>query len=171
VEADNAGGPALLEPGDQFVAAAYAQPTEIENAEFRTAPLPQACDTFQCLHVIVEGRSDKDANLKIASLSLLPVVKPMHQLLETGKRQGAALARFRDQAIAADMGAGRMTQRKSQPFPNDLPRHCYPVLGYPVLETTGATSSMKHSIDLSSWPRSRLPWKLIWKLSRAASVR
>jgi hypothetical protein len=31
-------------------------------------------------------------------------VEPVHELLETGERQDTSLARFRDQAIAANMG-------------------------------------------------------------------
>ena len=112
VEADNAGGPTLLQPGDELLAAPDAQPAEIEDAEFCAAPLAQARDARSTFDVVVEGRSDKDADLKILPLGLPPIVEPMHQLFEPRKRQRAALARFRDQAVAADMGAGRMPQRK-----------------------------------------------------------
>jgi hypothetical protein len=125
VEADNTGGPTLLEPGDELFAAPDAQPAEIEDAEFCAAPLAQARDALQRIDIVVEGRSDKDPDLKIALRCLLPIVEPMHQLFEPSKRQRAALARFRDQAVATDMGAGRMPQRKPQSLPNDLPRHSY----------------------------------------------
>ena len=42
------------------------------------------------------------------------------------------------------------------------------MLGY---VTNGATTLMKCSIDWSSWPRSRLPWKLIWKAFTPATSR
>ena len=112
MEADNAGGPTLLQPGCELLAAPDAQPAEIENTEFCTASLPQARDAAQRVDVEVEGWSDKDADLKILPLGLPPIMEPMHQLLEPRKRQRAALARFRDQAVAADMGAGCMPQRK-----------------------------------------------------------
>jgi hypothetical protein len=41
----------------------------------------------------------------------------MNQLFEAGKRESAALSRFRDQAIPADMGARRMAQRTSASAP------------------------------------------------------
>jgi len=54
VQSDNAGVLALLKPGGQFVAAAYAEPAEIDDAEFRAAPLAQPRDALQRFQVIVE---------------------------------------------------------------------------------------------------------------------
>ena len=41
-------------PVAQLVAAAYAEPAEIDDAEFRAAPLAQARDALQRLEVVVE---------------------------------------------------------------------------------------------------------------------
>ncbi|MBV8088268.1 MAG: hypothetical protein JO139_01605 [Alphaproteobacteria bacterium] len=41
----------------------------------------------------------------------------MNELLEAGEGKGAALARFRDQAIPADMSAWGVAQRKPQALP------------------------------------------------------
>jgi hypothetical protein len=104
--------PPFFKPGDQLLALADAQPTEIDDAESCAAPLPQPRHSCQCLDIVIEGRSDKDPDFQIGPLRLPPVMKPVHELLETGKRQTASLARFRDQAIAADMRARRMPLRK-----------------------------------------------------------
>ena len=54
VQTNNADVLSFLQPGTQFVAAAYAKPPEIDDAEFCTAPLAQARDALQRLQVIVE---------------------------------------------------------------------------------------------------------------------
>jgi hypothetical protein len=46
------------------------------------------------------------------TLGLPPVVESVHKLFETEEWQGTSLARFRNQAIAANMGARRVPQQK-----------------------------------------------------------
>ncbi len=92
VQSDNAGVLAFLKPGGQFIAAAYAEPTEIDDAEFRAAPLVQPRNALQRFQVVIERRADKDANLQLGTLSLPPVVKPVHKLLETAEWQRTSLA-------------------------------------------------------------------------------
>jgi hypothetical protein len=65
---------------------------QIEDAECCAAPLAQRRNALQRLDVAIEGRPDKDADLKIAPLRLLPISEPAHQLFEPRKRQRAALS-------------------------------------------------------------------------------
>jgi hypothetical protein len=122
VQADNAQRPPLVEPRDQLVAAADAQAAEIEDVKPVAAPFAQR-DALQGFDVVVEGRADKDADLKIWAVGLPPIVEPMYERFEARKRERTALSRLRDQTIAADMSAGRMPQRKPQPLSDDFPRH------------------------------------------------
>ena len=54
VQADNPSVLPFLQPRAQLFAAAYAEPAEINDAEFCAAPLAQARDALQRLQVIVE---------------------------------------------------------------------------------------------------------------------
>ena len=54
VQPDNAGILAFLQPGTKLVTAAYAEPAEIDDAEFCAAPLVQARDAHQRPQVVVE---------------------------------------------------------------------------------------------------------------------
>jgi hypothetical protein len=88
--------------------------------ELVAAPFAQPGDPLLGLDVVIEGRADENADIEIGAFGQPPIVEAMNELLEARKGQRAALPRFRDQAIAADMGAGRVPQRKSQPISDDL---------------------------------------------------
>jgi hypothetical protein len=120
VEADDPGLPALLDPRGQLVAASDAEAAEVDDLELAAAPFAQPDDALQGLDVVIERRADEDADIAIGSFGQPPIVEAMNELLEAREGQRAALPRFRDQAIPADMGAGRVPQRKPQPFPDDL---------------------------------------------------
>jgi hypothetical protein len=126
VETDDAGGSAVFDPFDQVLATPDAQPAEIDEAKLGATAFAQARDTLQGLDVVVEKRADKDADLQIGAFGLPPIVKAVDQRFETRERQATALPRLRDQAIAADMGAWRVPQRKPQLLSGNFLRYGKP---------------------------------------------
>ena len=101
-----------LQPGGQRVALPDSYPAEIEYLKLAAAPGAQTADAPEGLEIVVEGRTDENADLEIIATShLLPIIKPVNKPFEAPKRKGAALSRFRDQTISTDVGARRVAQR------------------------------------------------------------
>src|SRR5262249_24882385 len=123
MKAGDASGPPLVEPGIQRVALANPDAAKIEHLECAATPGPQAADAREPLGAMVERRSDEGADADVELCRFFPVVEAMRELFETRKRELAALARFRDQAIPADMRARRVPQRQRQSSGQDLSRH------------------------------------------------
>ena len=123
VETDNPGGLPLVDPGAEGIRIALTQAAEIEDFERHPAPRTQAADPFQRLDVIIERWPDENSYADIGPSCGLPIKEAMDEPLEARKRERAALSRFRDQAIPADMGARGMAQRERQSSGLDLSRH------------------------------------------------
>jgi hypothetical protein len=124
VEPDDAGGLSLIQPCGQRIAGANAQPAEIDDVKPGSATGSQARDAGDDVDVVIERRADNGADLEVvAALRLLPIMEAVHQMLEPRKRQRAALPRFRDQAVAADVRARRMAQREPDSLADNTPRH------------------------------------------------
>jgi hypothetical protein len=95
VQADNAQRPPLVEPRDQLVAAADAQAAEIEDVKPVAAPFAQR-DALQGFDVVVEGRADKDADLKIWHSDCR---QSWNRCTSASKPKNGSALRFRDSEI------------------------------------------------------------------------
>jgi hypothetical protein len=74
-----------------------------------SAPGAQPADALERFNVVVEGWPDESPDVDIRLARGFPIVEPMNELFEARERKRAALSRFRDKAIPADVSAGRMT--------------------------------------------------------------
>src|SRR5262249_34458139 len=96
---------------------------EIEDFELTATPCAQPADALERVDVVVEGWADKCSDVDVGLAGRLPVIEPVNEPLEARERQLAALPRFRDQAIAADVGARGVAQREYQPAGENFSRH------------------------------------------------
>jgi hypothetical protein len=115
VKTDDAGGLPFIHPRFQIIGAANPQPSQIKNLERAAAPGPQPADTLEGLDIVVERGADKRSDVDVGLARRLPVIEPVNERFETGEREGGPSSRFGNKAIAADMRAGCMAQRKDQP--------------------------------------------------------
>ena len=115
VKSRYAGCSAFFHPFGQGLARPNAKSAEVKDLKLGPTPGMKSCNTLQGLKIVIKGRTDENANLQVVTAArLLPIVEAMNELLEAVERQRAALPRFRDQAIAADMSAWRVAQGKPQ---------------------------------------------------------
>src|SRR5262245_61500432 len=84
-------------------------PPERQYLERHAAPGAQPRDPLQGLDIVIVRRTDEDADLEVVPAArLFPIMEAVHKLLEAREGEGAPLARLGNQAIPADVSAGRV---------------------------------------------------------------